>query len=279
MTTVRFATWNLNWFKRSPAWAESKLEFLYGQPWDVVALQEVTASMYSLVLKSGIAEHVAYSADVAADRGFGSALLARNGAALEHPCLMAGLPNPNWGVIARVTLGDVAFTAASWHAPNAAKAENRAVKAAAYLSFNHLVRERRDPLVIGADANHGARWTRTLDFPGEPFQPIKEDDWLDENRFWAQPDHDLRDMWFEFLAARPDLVAALRAERPEGPSAISYIRGSPKNPIPDRFDYILASPEFSVTNMTYEYERAKVAGSDHAFVASSLQLGAPDHAR
>ena len=272
MTTVGFATWNLNWFKRSPAWAESKLAFLYQQPWDVIALQEVTASMVGLVLQSGIAEHVAYSADVAPDWGFGSALLARNGAVIEQHCLLAELPNPNWGVVARIKFDDVAFTAASWHAPNAAKAENRAAKAAADRSVNHWGRGRQEPLENGADANHGAGWTRTRDWPGEPFQAIKEDDWLDENRFWAQPDHDLRDMWFEYLQDRPELVATLRVERPEGPSAISYTRGSSKNPTPDRFDYILASPEFSVTHMTYEYERAKVAGSDHAFVVSSLQL-------
>jgi hypothetical protein len=51
-----------------------------------------------------------------------------------------------------------------------------------------------------------------------------------------------------------------------------YTRGSKKNPVPDRFDYLLASPEFSIREVVYDYEGGCAAGSDHAFVRAGLLL-------
>jgi len=44
------------------------------------------------------------------------------------------------------------------------------------------------------------------------------------------------------------------------------------NPIEDRFDYVFISEEIGVTECSYEYQGARVAGSDHGIVTAELQL-------
>ena len=272
MATLQFASWNMNWFTRSGDSMRVKLDYLRDQSWDVVALQEVTARMHQRIVSSDIAPHVAYTPSIP-DRGFGSALLARNRTQLEQISLLAELPKPQWGISAVVRVDGHAIRALSWHAPNAAKASTRGTKRAAYIAMNRWVCGRDLPLLVGTDANHGARFTRERDFPAEAFRPIEADDWLEENCFWAQSEHDLADVWLDYLERQPELLAKCRLERPDGPSVVSYVRGSKNKPVPDRFDYVLASPEFTATSMSYEPE-AFTAGSDHAFVTATLEYEA-----
>ncbi len=43
------------------------------------------------------------------------------------------------------------------------------------------------------------------------------------------------------------------------------------NPIEDRFDYVFISDEIGVTECSYAYQGARVAGSDHGIVTAELQ--------
>lgn len=54
---------------------------------------------------------------------------------------------------------------------------------------------------------------------------------------------------------------------------MSDIRGLKSAPVPDRFDYVLASPEFTIERVQYDYEGACAAKSDHGFVVADLELG------
>lgn len=160
----------------------------------------------------------------------------------------------------------------SWHAPNAARRESRPLKRAAYVALDRWSRDRRRPTVVGADANHGALYTRESDFPDSAFLPFPEDDWEEENRFWTTPDPILRDTWMEWLAQQSDLAAEIRSRWTGGPSAVSYVRGSRANPVPDRFDYVLVSDELHVEQVEYDFNGATSAGSDHAYLGALLKL-------
>jgi len=59
------------------------------------------------------------------------------------------------------------------------------------------------------------------------------------------------------------------------PLAISYVRGSRRNPVPDRFDCVFATPDFEVLQCSYDYEGAIGAHSDHGFVLGGLILDEP----
>ena len=48
--------------------------------------------------------------------------------------------------------------------------------------------------------------------------------------------------------------------------------GRTANPSEDRFDYVFISDETGVTECSYDYQEARVAGSDHGIVTAELQL-------
>jgi hypothetical protein len=56
-----------------------------------------------------------------------------------------------------------------------------------------------------------------------------------------------------------------------GPLVFSYVHGRTANPIEDRFDYVFISDEIGVTECSYDYQGARVAGSDHGIVTAELQ--------
>jgi endonuclease/exonuclease/phosphatase family metal-dependent hydrolase len=56
-----------------------------------------------------------------------------------------------------------------------------------------------------------------------------------------------------------------------GPLVASYVHGRTANPIEDRFDYVFISDEIGVTECSYDYQGARVAGSDHGIVTAELQ--------
>ena len=268
---VRVATWNVNWFTRSAASHRSKVAFMAEQSWDVLALQEVTDGLQEAIRDAGIAEVVAFPAP--SDERFTSGLIARNGFVLSQISLLGQSPQPRRGLWAHAQVNGFGFDVLSWHAPNAANRENRPVKRAGYMAFVEWCGGRRGPLVVGTDANHGSFYVREEDFPGSPFKlDFPHDEWWEENQFWTQADPDLRDVWIQYLDDHPQVLAEIRAGWTGGPSAVSYTRGSRKRPVPDRFDYVLASPEFSVCSVTYDYEGGCSAGSDHAFLAANLTL-------
>lgn len=84
--------------------------------------------------------------------------------------------------------------------------------------------------------------------------------------------HRLEDVLRTWLAARPEELAAIRAERPSGPLAVSHRTGRsaarPGNP--RRYGHIYASPELGVADVRYLYDEAISAGSDHAMVTAAF---------
>ena len=59
--------------------------------------------------------------------------------------------------------------------------------------------------------------------------------------------------------------------RPDGPLAVSYIRGNKRKYTPSRYDFIYATKDIGVINVKYLYDEAIEAGSDHALVLAELE--------
>lgn len=268
---LSFGTWNLNWFTRSRSTNEAKIAYLAGKEWQVVALQEATPAFLEEVEASGIAETIV--APKWFTSKFTSALLARGGVRLYQPSMIAEQPYPERALWACAERDGHRWDVLSWHAPNAARQDARPHKRAAYIALDRWSRDRRRPTIVGADANHGALYTRESDFPDSPFLPFPEDDWSEESRFWTAEHPVLRDAWLDWLAREQVLLDRLRSTWTGGPSAVSYVRGSRARPVPDRFDYVLVSDEFEVARVEYDYDGATAVGSDHAYVAASLAIG------
>jgi hypothetical protein len=149
-SSIRFATWNLS--HQGPK--EPKVDFLNSQEWDLLALQEVTPAIASVIRDANVAEEFKYPEDLRGDT-LASALLARDGLSLDQVSLIADVPRPRRGIHAHATRGDVDFEVLSWHAPHGVGDDNQQRKRAGYGAFIAWVDAQTGPLLVGADANHG----------------------------------------------------------------------------------------------------------------------------
>jgi hypothetical protein len=120
------------------------------------------------------------------------------------------------------------------------------------------------PWVFGIDANTPATdpadeddidwcWPATDTRPGE------------DQLLGGLRRHRGRDLWRSHLAARPELMEPILAERPNGPLAISYVL--PSGPV--RYDHLWATPEFKLRSLKYLED---VTASDHRPVLAELEL-------
>jgi len=268
---MRFASWNLRYC--GVEGARRRVDYLRSIDWDVLALQEVSRRAGEVIKESGIAESEAYALDLfetipVGTRHHGAALLTCNGFKLSAPKLILGLPKAERVLVAKTTLGDTHTTIASWHAPNAAS-EGVVTKMQGYQGIVDWLGGSSGPIVLGFDGNH---WNRTLDLELKHV-PDSADPWLLENRFFAANSlHRMRDAVLDHLSAHPQEYEQIKELRPQGPLAVSYIRGSKKYPVEDRFDYVFVSGEMEVRSCSYDYKGATAAGSDHALVTADLHL-------
>ena len=69
-----------------------------------------------------------------------------------------------------------------------------------------------------------------------------------------QPQHRLRDAFIDYLSRDRDAYEQCLKARPNGPLAVSYVRGSRNSHVEDRFDFIFVSPEIGVKKCWYDYD-------------------------
>lgn len=123
------------------------------------------------------------------------------------------------------------------------------------------------PTVLGFDANH---WSLSTSLDPVPVVDDPADHrFLERQFFGPDPPHRLRDPLLDVLRRDPLRYARCMEERPDGPLAVSYMRHG----TPDRFDYVFVSPEFTATDVRYDYDGGRAAGSDHALVVADLEYG------
>ncbi len=102
-----------------------------------------------------------------------------------------------------------------------------------------------------------------------------------ENQWWwkdepvllgAEPWHDLVDVYRIFLKQHPEMLKEILEKRPEGPLAVSHIRGNKQKYTPSRYDFIYATPDIKIINVQYLFDEALAVGSDHALVLAELEF-------
>ena len=263
---LRFATWNLNYSDEKESFR--RLDFLKSLEWDIVALQEVSSIAWQVFSENGLTKGGFCSLEgfgVDSPKAYGVALLVQNGFSLRDPELLPGNPQIRRALAAKLYGLENPADVLSWHAPNAAGSGAK-VKMKGYKAIIGWINSKRGPIVIGFDGNH---WniSSDLDLPSVKYEeqsPFFLENWF----FGDEPPHRLRDALIDYYRNNPTKYEDALKERPEGPLAVSYIRGKKK----DRFDYIFISDDFEVNNCRYDYEGAVAAGSDHALVCADLIL-------
>lgn len=248
--------WNVNGFVR-----RAQLDLLGGLDWDIACLQEVTRETWPDF------RAVADQGDVAfdylpplADDGpkYGCAVLIRAPARIERFGVMADVPSPERAAVAVVTVGGRNLWVGSWAAPPGVT-WGRAGKGRQVSRFAAWLRDRPGPTVVGVDRN-APKWER---------HDLADDEWWNKHEpllYGPERVHDLRDVYRVHLEANPDLAARVRAERPDGPLAVTHRRRG----VECRYDAIYASPELTVERVDHLWEEARDVGSDHALVRATL---------
>ena len=268
---IRVVTWNLRY-----AGAERAAR-LAGRvsvmAWDVCLLQEVSKHAKDALLAAVAPRCSIFGIDwVLESRGrvHGAAILTRGDFTISEAESVRDLPSQERGVGALIHApGGVVLRAVSWHAPNAA-GQGVAFKMAGYNGIISYLKKLAGPVILGFDGNH---WNLRTGLAPRPVPEPGGDPHYVENRFFSDdPQHSLRDAYLEYLRCHPDEYARVQEERPEGPLAVTYVRGTRARPQPDRFDYVFVSDHFVVERVEHDYEASIEAGSDHATVRADLRL-------
>jgi endonuclease/exonuclease/phosphatase family metal-dependent hydrolase len=261
--TVRVVDWNLN----GATGIERKLALLAGLNWDVLLLQEVTTSTWDALLTLGEAGVWSrpHLPELLRPPRYHSGVVVRNGWRVTDSGTIPDVPSPERTISAVVDRGTAQIAVASLALPpgvawgDAGKGR-QADRIATWLAARDL------PTVVGIDANT-PRWDR----------PELEDCvWWNEQEPLLLGDgrrHDLRDAYRSALAADPERRATILAERPEGPLAVTHLRGRGANRAECRYDHMLVSPEVDVIALDHLWEEAVAAGSDHALLRAELTFG------
>ncbi len=260
---LRFVSWNLNGFVRG-----GQAELLRSTPWDVCAVQEVT----TLDAFTALADAVGAAGECARphladtnDATYVSGLLARPPWHIEASAVL-DVPSPERALRAVAHGGDRRIEVASLALPPASSPRwGEEAKVRQALAIADWLARRERPTVVGIDANT-PRWDR-LDLAATEFWNAGE-----ERLLGPRPDHDLRDVFREVVERDPDRRATIAAERPDGPLAVSHVRGHGERATPCRYDFVLASPDVAVVDADYQWEEARAAKSDHALVWAELNV-------
>jgi len=267
---LRLIDWNVNGRRDVPR----QLAMMDTLGWDVALLQEVRpASFPTFRDHAGVtgADHaLLHRPD--RDEPWGSAILVREPFELLASAPMVNVPSPERTLVALIRRGDITFEVASLATPPASSGWNH-LKAVQADAFADRWASRTHPLVVGLDRN-----APKVDHPD-----LAQSQWFweaEERLFGPDPKHDLRDVLRTHLDAhpnaspnaRPDQRRDLFAQHPEGPLALTFMRGRGRGDTPARYDAIYASPEWQVLDVRHPWTESTAAGSDHGAVWTTLRL-------
>lgn len=267
---LRAATWNV----RAQGNLESKVNYLQSKAWDVACLQEITEGLDGRLAGCQDWDRFTWITAGVPRRKMkflhGVGIVARNGWRIVDGRPMGGLPFDDRGLCATVASGEETVQFISFHAPYATG--DRSTKITAYQRLTDVINETPDPLVVGMDANH---WETSAELGLEP-APAPDSKYFVENGFFSSDaPHRLQDSLRAYLAEHPEEYANVRAQRPEGPLAVTYVRGRGDARTADRFDHLMVSPGYEVSAVVTDYDGATAAGSDHAYVEATLATASP----
>jgi endonuclease/exonuclease/phosphatase family metal-dependent hydrolase len=263
----RFASWNVN----NRLLKEGHLDLLQLIRPDLIAFQEVSSSFYSSLTDRGLFAWSVSSLSLrpppigeGRSRALGCAIFGGSSFHLLSSSLLPDLDFPERTLAVRVRGTVVPLTVCSFHIPPGASWG--AVKPKTMRSIADWLAHLQGNVIVGIDAN-----APKIDHPD-----------LGSNTWWwkdeplllgAKPIHHLRDALRSYLQDRPDEFASIAASRPTGPLALSHIRGNKHKRTECRYDFVYHTPGISVESISYLYEEALAAGSDHAVVTAELRAG------
>ena len=272
MNSLRFLTWNLN--GASGDRAKRLIDLLADESGDgpaLAALQEVKPGTFHALDASRVFDWLVYSLAIRApgpfDRGnrkLGCVVAGRGDVELIQGDVLWRLPLPERSATARVRWKDTELHAISYHSLTGSGF--KAGKGVAYRALLETLTARERPMLLGLDAN-----TPKVDHPDEA-----------RSEFWwpaheplvlgpaSVRGHDLSDAFRLWLSANPDALGRISSEHPDGPLAVTHLRG--KKGIPCRYDQVWVSPEWAVEPVRHLTEASFAAGSDHALVSATIQL-------
>ena len=92
----------------------------------------------------------------------------------------------------------------------------------------------------------------------------------DDLMFGPRPIHRLDDAMRRWLDHHPDELAQVRAERPDGPLAITHRFERRDETLESRRDMLWVTADLEVSTIDHHHEAAVESGSDHALVVASL---------
>jgi hypothetical protein len=95
---------------------------------------------------------------------------------------------------------------------------------------------------------------------------------LENPFFGSNKVHRLRDAFLDHSFEYTSTNTRRSRSEGRGPLVVSYVHERTANPIDDRFHYVFISDESGVTECSYDYQGARVAGSDYGIVTAELQL-------
>ena len=269
---LRFVTWNVN--GASGDRARRLIDLLAAEIADgpaLAALQEVKPATFVALEASADFKWLVYSLDFRApgdfDRGnrkLGCVVAGRGDVELQGGDVLWRLPLPERSAIARVRWDGSELDAISYHSLTGSGF--KAGKGVAYRTLLETLAGRERPMLLGLDAN-----TPRVDHPDE----VRSEFWWPAHEPLVlgpagARKHDLSDAYRLWLAANPGALAAIEAERPDGPLAVTHLRGA-KN-APCRYDQVWVSPEWTVESADHRTEASFEAGSDHALVSVEVAL-------
>lgn len=261
---LRFVSWNIHGRHR-PQMA-SLLQTVEG---DLVALQEVTAKAYRVLVATRLFDWSAFSLDLrpprpleGKGRRLGCALFGKAAFPLKAQWLLEDAPLPERTLIVEVDAPTRPLTVCSFHAPPGVTWKER--KPQSLVALARWLSYYPGSILVGMDAN-----TPKTDHPD-----ITQNEWWWKEEpllLGERPLHPLRDALRSWLATHPSEAMQVCADRPQGPLAISHKRG--RTNVPCRYDCIYTTDHFIVTRIAYLYDEAIQAGNDHALVIAELDDG------
>jgi len=261
---IRFASWNVN--NRNPT--ARHVEILQRARPDILALQEVCPALHDALVAEGLFAWDAFSLKLrppregeGRSRRLGCSLLGSARSRLRSCSLVPELTFPERTLVATTEGAGGVVMVCSFHTPPGAswgEVKPRTLKAIA-----EWLSQQGTPMVFGIDAN----------CPKTDHPDIRRNEWWWEDEpllLGATPLHHLQDVFRVHLAANPNELAAILAARPDGPLAVSHVRGNRRKMTECRYDFIYATADVAVSNVVYEFDESIRAVSDHALVMADL---------
>jgi endonuclease/exonuclease/phosphatase family metal-dependent hydrolase len=262
----RFASWNVN--NRNFTKTHASIFRELGA--DVIALQEVSPTFHASLDETQLFSWSSSSFAIrpckegeGRARRLGCSLLGSKLFLLLNASLVPRLAFPERSLVASLETRGRQMTVCSFHAPpgtNWGEIKPRTLKA-----IGRWLARQPPPLVFGIDANA----------PKTDHPDISCNKWWWEEELLllgATPLHELKDSLRLFLDANPaEFARAVRA-RPNGPLAVSHIRGNRLNTTECRYDFIYVTSDIQVRKVQYNFGKRIRAISDHALVIADLEV-------